>query len=118
MRPTPCPGCEGEKSETFLVQGLDCATEAALIEGHLGKLAGVCSVRASPGSGRATVIHTLENGRIEAALKEAGFEAREASAGAAPAMSVAPMMVAFALTAAGFLAAFRSTRIAVLFYLP
>ena len=97
MRPTPCPGCEGEKSETFLVQGLDCATEAALIEGHLGKLPGVCSVRASPVTGRTTVIHTLESGTIEAALREAGFEAREASAGTVQSPAVAPMLVAFAL---------------------
>ena len=79
---------------------------------------GVCSVRVFPLTGRTTVVHTLEVGSIEAALKEVGFEAREASGAAAPAPAAAPMLVALCLTALGFAAGFRSPRLAILFYLP
>jgi Zn2+/Cd2+-exporting ATPase len=115
---TPCPGCEGEKAQTFQVDGLDCAAEVTLIEEHIGRLPGVCSVRASALTGQATVIHTLDSSRLEAAFARAGFHAREtrqAPAGRAPA---AATLISLALTVAGALAAFYAPLAGVAFYLP
>jgi Cd2+/Zn2+-exporting ATPase len=112
-----CPGCENEKAQTFLVDGLDCAAEVALIEQQIGTLPGVCSVRASAVTGQATVIHTLEGGAVEAAFVRAGFRVREARQhGPAPAPA-AGTLVALALTAAGALAGFFAPPAAVVLYL-
>lgn len=118
MKPAPCPGCDDERVQTFHVEGLDCAAEVATIEGQLARLPGVCSVRASAATGRATVVHTLAPGRVERALKEAGFRVREAPSGQVKTRVAAPTVIAAVLTAAGFTAAFWSTPAAVLFYLP
>jgi len=100
-----CPGCEGERTQIFDVAGLDCATEVALVEGRLRHLAGVCSARASAATGKATVVHTLADGAVEAALGEVGLEARVARpAGSAPAHGAA-MLASALLTLGGFLAA-------------
>jgi len=116
----PCPGCEGEKAQTFQVDGLDCAAEVALIEQQIGRLAGVCSVRASALTGQATVIHTLESSSLEAAFARAGFHVRETrphAAGRAPAAATL-VALALALTMAGALAAFYTPLAGVVFYLP
>jgi Cd2+/Zn2+-exporting ATPase len=98
----PCPGCEGERTEVFLIEGLDCAAEAAIVERSLLGLPGVCSVRTAPASRRATVVHTLPAGSVEAALASSGFVAREATAGVPPSRpSVRDTAAAAALTAAG-----------------
>ena len=52
----------------FHVAGLDCATEATALEGALRSVQGVCSVRASGATGKATVVHTLAEGEIQRAL--------------------------------------------------
>ena len=101
---TVCPGCENERTSVFEVSGLDCATEVALVEARLRRLAGVCSVRASAATGKATVVHTLGDGAVEAALAEVGLEARAArQAGSAPAHGSATLASAI-LTMSGFLA--------------
>ena len=113
----PCPGCEGERTQVFQVEGLDCATEVSLIEQHLGSLPGVCSVRASAVTGQATVIHTLEPGAVERALAQVGLRAQEQ--GQAPhRIRIGPTLAALLLGLAGFAAGFRSAWAAVLFYLP
>jgi Cd2+/Zn2+-exporting ATPase len=95
-----CPGCEGEKVESFIVEGLCCATEAALIEERLSALSGVCAVQASPVTGQARVVHTLETGAVERAINEAGFRVRPH---AVPPRGVppAPALLAAGLTVAG-----------------
>ncbi len=99
-----CPGCENERSQVFEVSGLDCATEVALVEGRLRRLAGVCSARASAATGKATVVHTLDDRAIEAALAEVGLKARPArTAGAARARGSATLSSAL-LTIGAFLA--------------
>jgi len=82
-----CPGCENEQTDVFAVQGLCCAAEVALVEGGLAKLPGVCSVRASAVTGKATVVHTLERGAVEQALAGIGFRARAAESDAVEPMS-------------------------------
>jgi Cd2+/Zn2+-exporting ATPase len=115
--PTACPGCEGEKAQTFLVDGLDCAAEVALIERQIGSLPGVCSVRASAVTGQATVIHTLDGEAVEAAFARAGFHVREAQrTGRAPAPATGTL-VASSLTLAGALAGFFAPVAAVPLYL-
>jgi Zn2+/Cd2+-exporting ATPase len=98
----PCPGCEGERTQVFLVDGLDCATEAAVIEDCLSRLEGVCAVRATPTSGSATVVHTLADGAIELALEGAGFKVQQARHGPAPAPGSTATVAAAALGALGF----------------
>jgi Cd2+/Zn2+-exporting ATPase len=102
----PCPGCEGERTQTFQVEGLDCATEVALVEGSLRALPGVCSVRASAVTGQATVVHTLEPGAIERALGAAGLRARSARSEAGPPASLLRTLAALALTTTGFAVGF------------
>jgi Cd2+/Zn2+-exporting ATPase len=114
-----CPGCEGETTQVFQVEGLDCATEVSLIEQHLGRAPGVCSVRASAVTGQATVVHTLAPGAVEALLAQVGLQAREARrAPAPPAISAWRTLAALVLGGLGALAGFRSARLAVAFYLP
>ena len=96
-----CPGCENEVTQTFEVEGLDCATEVALVESRLGRLEGVCSVRASAATGRAVVVHTLPAGRVEAALAEVGLRARQARDAAAGAGSAWGTLAALGLALAG-----------------
>jgi Cd2+/Zn2+-exporting ATPase len=98
-----CPGCEGERTQVFEVEGLDCAAEAILIEDRLSRIDGVCSVLAAPTSGRTTVVHTLGDGVIESALAGAGFRVRESRAGPRRGAPVATKAAA-ALGAAGFAA--------------
>jgi Zn2+/Cd2+-exporting ATPase len=99
----PCPGCEGERTQIFQVDGLDCATEAAVIEDCLSRLEGVCTVRAMATSGRATVVHVLADGAIESALEGAGFRVRESKA-PEPAPGAAMTTAAAALGGLGFAA--------------
>jgi Cd2+/Zn2+-exporting ATPase len=114
--PSACPGCEGEKAQTFLVDGLDCAAEVTLIERAIGGLPGVCSVRASAVTGQATVIHTLEAGHVEAAFVRAGFRVREARAAASPAVPAAATVVSLALALSGAAAALWAPSVAVALY--
>jgi Zn2+/Cd2+-exporting ATPase len=112
-----CPGCEGEKAQTFHVEGLDCAAEVTLIERQIGSLPGVCSVRASAVTGQATVIHTLEAGRVEAAFVRAGFQVREAHARPATPAPAAATLVSLVLTVAGALTAFVAPAGGIALYL-
>jgi Cd2+/Zn2+-exporting ATPase len=116
--PAACPGCENERTQVFQVEGLDCATEVALIEGRLGVLDGVCSVRASAVSGQAIVVHTLPAGSIEAALLQAGFRAHEARLAEKRRASAWSTWWAAGLTVLGFLAGFASRPLAIACYLP
>ncbi|HEY7509975.1 MAG TPA: heavy metal translocating P-type ATPase [Vicinamibacteria bacterium] len=115
--PVACPGCENEKAQTFVVDGLDCAAEVALIEQSIGTLPGVCSVRASAVSGQATVIHTLEGGAVEAAFVRAGFHVREARQAGPPPAPAAGTLVALGLTVAGALVGFVAAPAAIVLYL-
>jgi Cd2+/Zn2+-exporting ATPase len=112
-----CPGCEGEKAQTFQVDGLDCATEVALIEQQIGGLPGVCSVRASAVTGQATVIHTLAPGSVEAAFVRAGFQVREAKRHPAATAPAAATLVALGLTVAGAAVAFVAPPAGIVLYL-
>jgi Cd2+/Zn2+-exporting ATPase len=114
----PCPGCEGEQTQVFQVDGLDCATEALLIEDCLSRLPGVCSVRVAPATGTTTVVHTLEADAIVAALGGAGFPAREARAATGPRPGGTSTWVAAALAAAGFGASALSQPFAIALFLP
>jgi Cd2+/Zn2+-exporting ATPase len=68
---------------------------------------------------RTTVVHTLEDGAIEAALGELGFPARALRPGAAaPAASVASSAAAALLTAAGFVTGQIAPELAWLAFLP
>ena len=62
-------------------QGMCCATEVAMVEDRLGRLPGVCSVRASAVTGKATVVHTVDRRDVEQALAGLGFRARPARGG-------------------------------------
>ncbi len=116
--PTACPGCDAERSEVFEVEGLDCGTEVAAIEKHLRSLPGVCSVRASAATGQATVVHTLGEGVVERAFRQAGFKAQKARRGSGGAASTWDVVASAALTGAGFLTLLASRRLAVAFFLP
>jgi Cd2+/Zn2+-exporting ATPase len=119
MRAAPCPGCEGERRQTFVVEGLDCAAEVALIEERIGGLDGVCSVQASAVTGQATIVHTLAPGLVEQAFRQAGFPAREAVPEALTPASARTTVAAMVLAAAGGLAAaFASPAVSIAFYLP
>jgi Cd2+/Zn2+-exporting ATPase len=116
MTAAACPGCENERRQTFVVTGLDCAAEVALIEERLGALAGVCSVRASAVTGETIVVHTLEPGVVEGAFAAAGFPVREAQ-GPEPASSRATI-AATVLAAGGLAAGLVSPAWAIALYLP
>ena len=111
-----CPGCENERTDVFAVEGLCCAAEVALVEGGLGKLDGVCSVRASAVTGKATVVHTLERDRVAQALAGLGFKARPEKAEAPPAVRPAVPLAALGLTVAGAVAGFASSAVAIPLY--
>jgi Cd2+/Zn2+-exporting ATPase len=111
-----CPGCEHERRQTFVVAGLDCAAEVALIEERLGALPGVCSVRASAVTGETVVVHTLEPGVVEGAFAAAGFPVREA-ASAAPSSSRATV-TALLLALGGCAVGLVSPPWSVALYLP
>jgi Cd2+/Zn2+-exporting ATPase len=102
----------------FQVEGLDCAAEVSLIEQHLGRVSGVCSVRASAVTGQATVVHTLGPGSVERLLAQVGLRASEARRQPPPAVRAGGTVVALALGVLGALAGFRSFALAVAFYLP
>ena len=110
-----CPGCEGEKVESFIVEGLCCATEAALIEERLSALSGICAVQASPLTGQARVVHTLETAAVERAINEAGFRVRPH---AVPPRGVppAPALLAAVLTVAGAAASTLWPLVSVVLY--
>jgi Cd2+/Zn2+-exporting ATPase len=112
-----CPGCEGEKAQTFQVDGLDCAAEVTLIEQQIGGLPGVCSVRASAVTGQATVIHTLDPGSVEAAFVRAGFHVREARQPPVTHAPAAGTLVALGLTVAGAVVAFFAPAAGIVLYL-
>jgi Cd2+/Zn2+-exporting ATPase len=116
--PPSCPGCDRESTQVFKVEGLDCASEVALIEQHLARAAGICSVRASAVTGEATVVHTLGPGAVERIFGQIGMRASETRAAAAPGARAWPTAVAAALTVLGALAGFWSPRAAVALYLP
>jgi Cd2+/Zn2+-exporting ATPase len=111
-----CPGCENERTDVFAVEGLCCAAEVALVEGGLGKLDGVCSVRASAVTGKATVVHTLERDRVAEALAGLGFRARPEQAAPRPAVRPAVPLAALVLTLAGAAAGFASSAAAIPLY--
>lgn len=113
-----CPGCEGEATQVFHVEGLDCASEVSLIEEHLARVPGVCSVRASAVTGQATVVHTLGPGAVERLLAQVGLHASEARGVPSPPVHATGTLVALALGLAGLLAGLFSGRLAVAFYLP
>jgi Zn2+/Cd2+-exporting ATPase len=114
-----CPGCEGETTQVFQVHGLDCATEVSLIEQHLARVPGVCSVRASAVTGQATVVHTLAPGSVERLLAQVGLQANEARRSPAPpTIRAGATAAALALGVLGAVAGFRSHAWAVAFYLP
>lgn len=116
MRATEaCPGCEGEKVESFIVEGMCCATEAAIVEERLSALRGVCAVQASPVTGQARVVHTLETAAVERAIAEAGFRVRPHAA-APRAVPHAPALLAAGLTAAGAAATLLWPRVGVVLY--
>jgi Zn2+/Cd2+-exporting ATPase len=117
-QPTPCPGCEGEITQVFEVEGLDCATEVTQIEDRLGALPGVCSVRASALTRRATVVHTLERGAVEQAFLRAGFRVRESRPAAGPPAAAWHTLVALGLTAFGLALSPRWPAAGVALYLP
>jgi Cd2+/Zn2+-exporting ATPase len=114
----PCPGCENESTQVFQVQGLDCASEVALIEQHLGRVPGVCSVRASAVTGQATVVHTLGAGAVERLLAQVGLQATEAAAPPPAAVGASGTLVALALALGGALAAVWSIPLSIALYLP
>ena len=103
-----CPGCQGERTHVFRVEGLDCATEALLIEERLSGLDGVCSVRVAAATGTTTVVHTLEVEAIVAAFAGAGFAAREARTSAGSRPYDVGTLVAAAFAVGGFVAGFHS----------
>lgn len=116
--PAACPGCENEAVQVFRVDGLDCATEVALIEQHLGRVPGICSVRASAVTGEATVVHTLGPGAVERLLAQVGLRAAEARVAEAPGARPRGTIAAAALALLGAAAGFWSHGLAVAFYLP
>jgi Cd2+/Zn2+-exporting ATPase len=113
-----CPGCENEQTHIFEVEGMCCATEVAMVEDRLGRLPGVCSVRASAVTGKATVVHTVDRREVEKALAGLGFRARalQVAAAAAPTRPVGTL-AALALTAGGALTAIVAPGAAVPLYL-
>jgi len=113
-----CPGCEGETTQVFQVEGLDCATEVSLIERHLAGTPGVCSVRASAVTGQATVVHTLPAGSVERLLAEVGLRASVSVRAAAPALRMGGTLLALGLALAGLLVALSHPRAAIALYLP
>jgi len=117
--PGACPGCEGERTQVFQVEGLCCAAEVGQVEGRLRTLPGVCSAWASALTQRATVVHTLPDGAVEAALRSAGFEARLAApAGPTAPAPLLPTVVSGALALAGFGVWFVAPHAAWLAFLP
>ena len=115
----PCPGCEDERTDVFTVEGLCCATEVALVETGLARTPGVCSVRASAVTGKATVVHTGDPAAVERAIAALGFRARSESAASGPAApAVKPVVPAAALvfTLAGAVAGFYASAAAVPLY--
>ena len=112
-----CPGCENEQTHVFDVEGMCCAAEVAMVEDRLGRLAGVCSVRASAVTGKATVVHTIGRRDVEQALAGLGFRARSERAAATPSPRPAGTIAALALTGAGALAALGASPASVPLYL-
>ena len=112
-----CPGCENEQTHTFDVLGMCCAAEVVMVEDGLGRLPGVCSVRASAITGKATVVHTVDRREVEQALAGLGFRARPERAASAPPPRPAGTIAALALTVAGALAALAASPVSVPLYL-
>jgi Zn2+/Cd2+-exporting ATPase len=100
------------RSQTFVVEGMCCAAEAKAVESRLRTVPGVSSVQASPVTGRAVVVHRLDEGSIRQALQQAGFRAR--LAGASPSRTGARFTIAaLVLTLAGAAAGLVSHAAAV-----
>lgn len=112
MSAAPCPGCESERTQVFRVAGLDCAGEAAVIEAGLRGVAGVCSVRASGFTGKATVVHTLSAGEVEQALARLGFAAQEAGGPPPGPDRAVDTFAALGLAGAGFAASWLAPALA------
>ena len=115
--PSACLGCDGERSEVFEVDGLDCGSEVAAIERHLRSLPGVCSVRASAATGHATVVHTLGEGVVERAFRQAGFKARKARRGPQGPARAWDLVASAVFAGAGLLTLLASRPLAVGFFL-
>jgi len=113
-----CPGCADETTQVFQVEGLDCATEVSLIERHLARAPGVCSVRASAVTGQATVVHTLPPGSVEGLLAEVGLKASVNTRAPAPPLRMGGTLLALGLALAGLVAGLRFPAAAVALYLP
>ena len=113
-----CPGCADETTQVFQVEGLDCATEVSLIERHLARAPGVCSVRASAVTGQATVVHTLPPGSVEGLLAEVGLKASVNTRAPAPPLHMGGTLLALGLALAGLVAGLRFPAAAVALYLP
>jgi Cd2+/Zn2+-exporting ATPase len=92
-----------------------CATEVAMVEERLARVPGVCSVRASAVTGKATVVHTVDRRDVEHALADIGFRARAESA-APTAPRPWGTIAAFVLTVAGALTAFAAPDAAIAMY--
>jgi len=112
-----CPGCEDEQVHTFQVEGMCCATEVAMVEERLARLPGVCSVRASAVTGKATVVHTIDRREVEHALADIGFRARPEREAATPVPRPAGTIAALGLTLAGALVALAVPPASVPLYL-
>jgi Cd2+/Zn2+-exporting ATPase len=112
-----CPGCENEQTHVFDVEGMCCAAEVAIVEDRLGRMPGVCSVRASAVTGKATVVHTTDRREVEHALAGLGFRARPQRDAAARPPRPAGTIAALALTLAGALTGVTSSPASVPLYL-
>ena len=88
-----------------------------MVEDGLGRMAGVCSVRASAVTGKATVVHTIPRRDVEHALAGLGFRARRAEEAAPTPVRPASTLAALVLTAGGALAAAVGLPVAVPLYL-
>lgn len=117
MSTTVGPPETEDRTQTFLVEGMCCAAEAKAVETRLRAVPGVSSVHASPVTGRAVVVHHVNEDAIQGALQQAGFRARVAGATASRTgarFTVAALIFTLAGGAAGFL----SHTAAVLLFLP
>ncbi len=112
-----CPGCENEQTHTFAVEGMCCAAEVAMVEERLARVPGVCSVRASAVTGKATVVHTVDRHEVEHALADIGFRARAETAAPSAAPRPVTTIAALGFTAAGALTGFVAPMAAIPLYL-
>ncbi|KAJ8246747.1 hypothetical protein GJAV_G00254930 [Gymnothorax javanicus] len=75
---TPAGTRPGEAHVTIRVKGMTCQSCVGTIEGQLGQLAGVLSVRVSLGSGEAAILYApavIQPEQMRAAIEDMGFDA-------------------------------------------